>query len=486
MRSDATVPIGANGGRLSVLDGSFLRMDSAHVQMQMGFCTVFAPPSDRPRPSVEALRERAAGRIDEVPWCQWKLDVAPLGLSEPRWIADHEFDLRAHIVALTTPEDRVTQESFEALRDMFFSAPLDRTRPLWQFSLVPRLHDGRVAVIGKVHHSLVDGIGAMQFAKLIFDGEPFPEPPVPPSSSVSPWRPGTRAGRIGWTVDSITQTIDAGVGALREAATALANPQAAADRVLRRAKLMAGTVRDDVLPAAPASVLNAKIGSRRTLVGYHPRREDLLAARANGGTFNDIGLAIVAGALRRLALDRDGPPDAPMRASIPVSTREIGDTAAGNQFALVNIPLPTHLTSPRDRLEHVRGQMRLLKYADRTAAAEELISAAAFLPPPLRSPVVRALSGPRQFNLMVSNTSAPRGSLYVLGCEMEEVYFAIPITQGHTLAIGLSRYRQELFIACYADPDTLPEVHDLPALMDAELRALAPAASPAAPPAGPR
>ena len=124
--------------------------------------------------------------------------------------------------------------------------------------------------------------------------------------------------------------------------------------------------------------------------------------------------------------------------------------------------------------------MRELKHADRTAAAGELSTAAALLPPPLRSPVVRALSGPRQFNLMVSNPPTPRGSLYLLGCELEELYTAIPITEGHTLAIGFSRYGGELFIACYADPDALPEVHDLPALMEAELHALMPAAPAAA------
>jgi hypothetical protein len=35
------------------------------------------------------------------------------------------------------------------------------------------------------------------------------------------------------------------------------------------------------------------------------------------------------------------------------------------------------------------------------------------------------------------------------------------------------RYRNELFIGCYADPEALPEVDQLPALLDAELQALA-------------
>jgi hypothetical protein len=39
------------------------------------------------------------------------------------------------------------------------------------------------------------------------------------------------------------------------------------------------------------------------------------------------------------------------------------------------------------------------------------------------------------------------------------------------------RYRQELFFGCYADPDALPEVHQLPALIETELQKLGRAAS---------
>jgi WS/DGAT/MGAT family acyltransferase len=467
-------------GRLSVLDGSFLRVESEQAHMHMGFSTVFAAPADRPRPSVEALRERAASRLHEVPWCRWRLDDAPLGLSEPRWVADGDFDLRAHIVQLTTPEDQVSDERFDALRSDVFSTPLDQARPLWQIYLVPRLQDGRVGLVGKVHHALVDGMGALQFAKLIFDAEPDPEPCTTPQSAM-PWRPRGRAGRVGWALDAISHRLNDGVGALREAVTAVTRPEATAGRVLRGAHLIAGAVRDDVLPPAPQSELNATIGSRRTLVGYRAARDDLRAARAAaGGTLNDIGLAIVAGALRTLALRGGEPSDEPLKAMIPVSTRRIDDTSSGNQIAMVSIRLPIHLTSAGARLDYVRDQTRLLKHNDRPAAVKALYQAAALLPPPLRSPVARALAAPRQFNLTISNPPAPRGSLYLLGCELQDVYTVVPLVEGHALAIGMVRYRQELFLGCYADPDAMEDVHELPALLEAELHALAPTAEPRA------
>ncbi|HVL31756.1 MAG TPA: WS/DGAT domain-containing protein, partial [Solirubrobacteraceae bacterium] len=243
------------------------------------------------------------------------------------------------------------------------------------------------------------------------------------------------------------------------------------------ARQLLGAVADDVLPAAPRSALNGPIGARRTLVGLHARRDELRRARRAGGTLNDVGLAAVAGALRALAVRDGGPPPVePLKAMVPVSTRRPGDTDAGNQIAMVNVPLPVHLASPRERLERVREQTALLKHTDRPAGTQTLYQAAGLLPTPLRSPVARAMATPRQFNLTVSQSPAPRGSLYLLGCELDEVYSVVPIAQGHALAIGMVRYRQELFFGCYADPDALPEVHDLPGLLRAELRALGEAA----------
>ena len=83
-------------------------------------------------------------------------------------------------------------------------------------------------------------------------------------------------------------------------------------------------------------------------------------------------------------------------------------------------------------------------------------------------PVRRTSSGG-----LASLLPGPLGlSLYFLRCELEEVYSVVPVAQGHALAIGMVRYRQELFFGCYADPDALPEVDQLASLIEAELREL--------------
>jgi WS/DGAT/MGAT family acyltransferase len=421
---------------------------------------------------VEALRERAAGRLHEVPWCRWRLDPAPLGLSEPRWIDDVQFDLRAHIVALTQPEDRVSHASFEALRSTVLSAPLDRSRPLWQIFLVPQLEDGRVGMVGKIHHALVDGLAALQIVSLILD----PEADLASEAPVA-WQPQGRAGRVGWALDAVTRGFADGVGALRGGATAAAHPPETAAKALRDARRVLGAAAEEAFSPAPPSALNVPIGARRTLVGYHASRDELRAARRVGGTLNDVGLAAVAGAVRALLQQGEDAPPEPLKVMVPVSMRDFGDVSAGNQISMATIALPVHLDSVLERLSWVREQTRRLKDTDRPVAMHELYRAAGLLPAPLRSPAARAMATPRQFNLTVSQSPAPRGSLFLLGCEAEEVYSVVPIAQGHALAIGMVRYRQELFFGCYADPDALPEVHQLPALIEAELHELGRAAT---------
>jgi hypothetical protein len=139
---------------------------------------------------------------------------------------------------------------------------------------------------------------------------------------------------------------------------------------------------------------------------------------------------------------------------------------------MVYLLLPVHLGSSAERLAWVREQTDELKYGDRAEGTQLLFAAGGLLPAPLRSPVVTTLAGPRVFNLTVSQSPGPRGSLYLLGCEVEEAYSVVPIAQGHALAIGMVRYRQELFFGCYGDPDALPDLGRLPDLLRAEMLAL--------------
>ena len=62
--------------------------------------------------------------------------------------------------------------TFETVLDLARNAAMesfDRARPLWEYTLVDGLADGRAAAIMKVHHSMTDGVGGMRLAMMLFD-----------------------------------------------------------------------------------------------------------------------------------------------------------------------------------------------------------------------------------------------------------------------------------------------------------------------------
>jgi diacylglycerol O-acyltransferase / wax synthase len=61
----------------------------------------------------------------------------------------------------------------------------------------------------------------------------------------------------------------------------------------------------------------------------------------------------------------------------------------------------------------------------------------------------------------------------MLGAELSEAYPVVPLGAEHALSVGMFSYRDDMFFGLYADPEVLPEVGELPSLIDAEVRALA-------------
>src|SRR6266699_2768713 len=65
--------------------------------------------------------------------------------------------------------------------------PLDRHRPLWEEWLLDGLEGGRWAILSKIHHCMVDGIGGNELMTLVFDTAPDERVP-----EAAPWVPGPR------------------------------------------------------------------------------------------------------------------------------------------------------------------------------------------------------------------------------------------------------------------------------------------------------
>jgi hypothetical protein len=173
------------------------------------------------------------------------LHEAPLGLSEPRWVEDHEFDVVDHVHALAGPDETVSQVRFGELRDAVLSEALDRSRAPWHIYMVPRLENGRVALLGKIHHSLVDGIAALQIVNLVLD-----EQPDMSRASSAAFSTSGEQGLLGWAVDEFSQTARGALNTARATARAAARPLASVRSLVRDTRRVLSAARTDVLPRA--------------------------------------------------------------------------------------------------------------------------------------------------------------------------------------------------------------------------------------------
>ena len=164
--------------------------------MHVGWMAVLDLPRGERGLDAALLRERIGGRLHLTPRFRQRVVQVPMRVSEPVWQDVPDFDLDRHVSAVGD-ESELDRAAMRSIADAFFSEQLDRSRPLWHILVVPRLIGGRAAVLGKVHHAMVDGIAAVELGMLMFDGIPEPEPAAPvggprdgsPDPCASPWAP---------------------------------------------------------------------------------------------------------------------------------------------------------------------------------------------------------------------------------------------------------------------------------------------------------
>src|SRR3954449_209662 len=158
--------------QLTSLDAQFLAVESARTYGHVGGLAVY-DPSTAPGGTltVEDLCRLVGERLPLLPPFRWRLARVPFGLDLPYWVEDPDFDLDFHIRESAVPppgDDRRIAETVARI----FARPLDRSRPLWEIYVIHGLPEGRVALLSKIHHSVVDGISGNEIMAALLDPEP--------------------------------------------------------------------------------------------------------------------------------------------------------------------------------------------------------------------------------------------------------------------------------------------------------------------------
>lgn len=468
--------------RLSALDAAFLHIERDGLPIHIGSVATFegGPLLDeRGKLRLDDLRAQVVSRLDALPRLRRRATRPPLGLGRPCWVDDPDFDVANHVDVIDLPGGDL--EALRCYAEGLTAARLPADRPLWSLRFVTGLTEGRVGLIERAHHALVDGVSGVDVATVLLDLTPEVHPPVP-----SMWRPTPAPSPVALAVSGLAAQVTAPVRAARSVLGALGHPVHLACRAVEAADAVRTLAEDG--PVAPRSSLNQPIGPARRLAWISTRLDDVKqAGRTHRATTNDVVLASVAHGLRGLLLSRgeilDG--DDVLKVLIPVSLRDAAHRGAlGNQVSALVLRLPIGIGDPVERLEAVARATRRLKHRREASTAQVLLGAADLLPAPLVPPIARLTETQRMVNVVVTNVPGPPVPLYCLGARMLEAFPVVPLGGNLSLSIAILSYDGALTIGITADPDLVPDLEVLTRDIEAGLVAVGAAWHPLVPRVG--
>jgi diacylglycerol O-acyltransferase len=454
--------------RLSGWDAVLLYSETPMVHMHTLKLAVIALDELGDRKfGVDEFRQVIHGRLYKLDPFRYELVDIPFKFHHPMWRENCEVDLEYHIrpYRVDSPGGR---RELDAAVGKIASTPLDRSKPLWEMYFIEGLADGRIAVLGKIHHALADGVASanlmargMDLQSGPADRDSYATDPAPTRSELVRTAFGDHLRQIG-RLPAVMRYTAQGIGRVRKSSHKL-SPEL-------------------TLPfTPPPSFMNHMVdGTRKFATATLALADVKQTGKHLGVTINDMVLAISSGALRQLLLRHDGTADHPLLASVPVSFDFSRDRISGNYFTGVMMTLPVELTDPLERVQAVHDAAVYAKETHHLMGPELVSRWSAYFPPAPAEALFRWLANKdgqnKVLNLPISNVPGPREHGRVGGALVTEIYSVGPLTTGSGLNITVWSYVDQLNISVLSDGATLDDPHELTkAMVDAfiEIRSAA-------------
>lgn len=392
-------------------------------------------------PDIDAFRERMATAIDALPRLRQRVLDGP-GIANPEWVDDPFFDLDFHMRRIAAPQP-ADERTVLDLAAMLALDPLDRARPLWQFTIIEGLPDGRAAMVQKLHHTITDGEGSIRLSAMFLDiardaTEPLggvPEPAIIEDG-------GQSAG------DMVRSAMRIPIGIARGGYETLSNnPLESIRSILRQ-----------VAVTEPSfSPLWVERSLRRHLEILRISLEDAkTAASTLGGSVNDLFVAGACGAAGAYHRAKGTPVDE-LRMAMPVSTRT--DKGAGrNAFTPTRLVVPVGIEDPEERFAAIHEVLNVTKAERAVTLASSVAGLLSPLPNQLLTRFARQQVGTVDFT--TSNVRGASFDLYLSGA-LVEGNFPIGPMAGCAFNLTTLSYGGRLDMGCMMDAAAI----DDPALL---------------------
>lgn len=440
--------------QMKPLDGVFLSLETPETPTHIGGLAIL-DTSTNPAFDFDFFRDFVAERVALCPRFSWRVSEVPLGLDLPYWVSDEALDFNEHVRRAALPAPGGTQELAD-LAGHLFAMPLDRTRPLWEMYLIEGLQGGRVALLWKVHHCLMDGVSGAGLMELLFDLTPEPAPratiPVADEGGKNNDQEQAASSPPSW---------DQMLGrSIRNAATR--NLKFAENLYKLASEAIGEGQNTEPAEETPRVSFNGTVGARRAVawtslpISHLKQIKDQL-----GVTINDVILGLTGGSVREYLASRGELPETSLKAVVPVSTRKPGDKSIGNQIRDIAVDWATDLEDPIERIMRIHKDTIRAKKEVAEGGVNLIEGLAESLPPAATRLIVQAGAAfadrvPLPGNAVVSNVRMPSVPFYIAGAKIEAT---IPIsvlapTQG--LNITALTYCDEIYFGFTVDPRLVP------------------------------
>jgi diacylglycerol O-acyltransferase len=448
--------------KLSSQDAGFLRIESAHCPFHVAGLMILKLPADASRNYLRQL-VRKCGRLNELwPLFNKKLQD-PEHLADAAWIPADDYHAQRHVFHYGLPQPGRMQDLLD-LVTRAHERPLDRSRPLWEVHVIEGLGAGKFALYCKVHHSLVDGVGAMKMMQALLS--PSPTKKIDLGKIHPEFEKHDGHHSLFDTLGDLTRGLLNQYKALPELSRLLTHM--GSDALQGKKDVMR-------LPfTAPRTIFNTQLDSRRALVVCDlPLNGVRKIARQAGGSINDVLVAVCGGALRHYLSSRDALPKTSLVAGMPVSLKSAGDEA-GNKLSYIMSPFFTDEGDDLRRLQRVIRATRAAKaelgHLSTTAAQDYY--ALIMAPTILLTVTGNATRVRPATNAILSNVPGSREKLYLEGAELEYLYPLSIVTDGMGLNITVVSHAGKLCIAVISCPTGQPGIEGLGKLLKQSYRDL--------------
>jgi len=298
------------------------------------------------------------------------------------------------------------------LAALLVADPFERTRPLWQITVIEGLRGGKAAVLQKLHHSVADGELGVRLMLEFLDLERDAPDPVPlPHDDV----PEDPASNTETSASEALQDLVAGglrmpLNILRQLRDLVSDPSGNANT--------AETVKGLIAQLTDLGKAQSPLWTHRSLRrGFEtlqvPLDDVRLAAKQMGGTLNAAFLTVAADASG--AYHREfGAPVESLRASMAVSTRN--EASGSNAFTLARLTVPTGVMSVRERFGVVCELSAEARNMSTSAPLEKLAAIAGALPTGVLTRIARQQS--QTVDFATSNLRATPMPVYICGAQV--------------------------------------------------------------------